>query len=294
MNQNERDERGDQEIVLIILLLSLVTLLPAAAYGVYCLYESYQEKIQTYKLESEEKLTRIRKRIKEEKTEDLKEVYEALDRYAEQIQVCIPRRKRSSPYLRVDTRGLSEVEAAVKIGIAYLPYIEKTWGELVDRIRIKNGFTDVDRDLVLAHMAIESKGERYALSDSGAIGLMQVMPSTAIMYGCRPRDLVKPHINVYCGIRHIHEAKKKEHIQSQDWLIASYWTGYGKKSYDYSQKVEEAGYKKMAEYCQKVSGVLDHLKDQWRLENLFIEEAPFRGAEETKPQTVATDDRMFF
>lgn len=57
-------------------------------------------------------------------------------------------------------------------------------------------------DLVLAVMAVESGFNRKAKSHAGAIGLMQIMPSTARMHDktIREQDLYDEYINIKIGV----------------------------------------------------------------------------------------------
>jgi transglycosylase-like protein with SLT domain len=50
-------------------------------------------------------------------------------------------------------------------------------------------------------MLAESSGNPNAVSPAGAIGLMQIMPSTAAQYGVSPEMLRNPQINAYLGRR---------------------------------------------------------------------------------------------
>jgi len=54
--------------------------------------------------------------------------------------------------------------------------------------------------LVLAVVTQESGGNPHALSPAGARGLMQIMPQTAALLGCRTDDLYDPSANLRCGI----------------------------------------------------------------------------------------------
>ncbi len=58
----------------------------------------------------------------------------------------------------------------------------------------------VDINLVLALIAVESDFRNHAISRAGAIGLMQMMPSTAQRYGINPWI---PEENLKGGIRHL-------------------------------------------------------------------------------------------
>lgn len=76
--------------------------------------------------------------------------------------------------------------------LASLPY-----GEAISRIAARHG---VDGLLLVAVMEVESGFDPTAASHRGAIGLMQVLPSTA---GETPEDLTDPEINLDAGARYL-------------------------------------------------------------------------------------------
>jgi soluble lytic murein transglycosylase-like protein len=61
----------------------------------------------------------------------------------------------------------------------------------------------VDPALVHAVIFAESAYNPQALSDKGAIGLMQVMPDTGARYGVKEQDLRNPTRNVQAGTRYL-------------------------------------------------------------------------------------------
>lgn len=62
----------------------------------------------------------------------------------------------------------------------------------------------IERALAHAVVFAESKYDPFAVSNAGAIGLMQVMPSTASDYGVTAAtDLFDPEINLNTGMRHL-------------------------------------------------------------------------------------------
>jgi soluble lytic murein transglycosylase-like protein len=58
-----------------------------------------------------------------------------------------------------------------------------------------------DPKLVKAIIAVESEWNHNAVSKKGAIGLMQVMPSTAKGYGVERHELFNPEKNIETGCR---------------------------------------------------------------------------------------------
>jgi len=69
---------------------------------------------------------------------------------------------------------------------------------LVDTISSNHG---VDPALVRAVIKTESNFNRFAVSDKGALGLMQLIPSTGRRYGVR--DFFDPQQNIDGGVRHL-------------------------------------------------------------------------------------------
>ena len=62
---------------------------------------------------------------------------------------------------------------------------------------------DVDGLLLAALVQTESRFVPTAVSPRGAVGLMQVLPTTGEMYGAR--DLSDPHVNLDVGSRYLHQ-----------------------------------------------------------------------------------------
>lgn len=94
---------------------------------------------------------------------------------------------------------------------------------MIDGIAKKHG---VDKDLVHAVIAAESGYNPSAISRAGAIGLMQVMPTTAADYGVSSSDdLFKPETNVKVGTRHLKRLIAK--YKSVGHAVAAYNAGEG-------------------------------------------------------------------
>lgn len=64
---------------------------------------------------------------------------------------------------------------------------------------------EVDPALVHAVIAAESNYDPKAVSNKGAIGLMQIMPDTGRRYGARTKDLYSPAHNIAVGVRYLAE-----------------------------------------------------------------------------------------
>ena len=57
----------------------------------------------------------------------------------------------------------------------------------------------LDKNIVWAVMGRESSGNRYALSNKNARGLLQVIPPTAARMGVNPKNLYDPEQNIIAG-----------------------------------------------------------------------------------------------
>jgi soluble lytic murein transglycosylase-like protein len=80
----------------------------------------------------------------------------------------------------------------------------------------------VDPTLVLAIIASESRGDPEAVSPSGAIGLMQLMPATAVELGVDPW---KPEENIEGAVRYL--SQLLEEFKSVDLSLVAYNAGPG-------------------------------------------------------------------
>jgi soluble lytic murein transglycosylase-like protein len=95
------------------------------------------------------------------------------------------------------------------------------WNDIARAAARKHG---VDPALVRAIIAVESCGDPDAVSPKGAQGLMQLLPSTARLYGCR--NLKDPRANVDAGAQHL--AKLFERLGDDvDLVVAAYNAGEG-------------------------------------------------------------------
>jgi soluble lytic murein transglycosylase-like protein len=84
-------------------------------------------------------------------------------------------------------------DAARREQLVGLPYGPEIW-----RIAQRRG---VDSLLVASIVQVESRFAHNAVSPRGAVGLMQVLPSTGELYGAA--DLNDPHVNLDVGCRYL-------------------------------------------------------------------------------------------
>ena len=80
----------------------------------------------------------------------------------------------------------------------FIPY-DKTRRELLRMIHYEATRYQLDPDLVLALIDVESDFNRFAISNVGASGLMQVMPFWKAQIGTDADSLFDPHTNIRYG-----------------------------------------------------------------------------------------------
>ena len=85
-----------------------------------------------------------------------------------------------------------------------LPASVTRWDPLIERVARKH---ELDPDLVRAVIHQESAGNPEAVSPKGAVGLMQLLPTTAADYGIS--ELTDPEANLEAGCRHLARLWKK-------------------------------------------------------------------------------------
>ena len=122
---------------------------------------------------------------------------------------------------------------------------------LIDSISKRNG---VDPSLVRAVIKVESNFDRRAVSHKGALGLMQLIPSTGKRFGVR--DFFDPAQNIDGGVRYLRFLLQKFH-GNLDLSLAAYNSGENRverlgripripETQDYVRKVRSR-YRQMAE-----------------------------------------------
>ena len=82
----------------------------------------------------------------------------------------------------------------------------------------------VDYDMVKAVIQTESSWNHKAVSTSGAIGLMQILPKTAMdEFNTPEQDLYDPYVNVTVGIKYLSHLNK--HFDDIDATLTAYSHG---------------------------------------------------------------------
>jgi len=132
---------------------------------------------------------------------------------------------------------------------------------------------ELDPDLALAVVDVESSGGRHQVSDAGAVGIMQLMPETASDYGVT--DRCDPESNIRAGVRYL----KKLYGEFDDPLLmlAAYNAG--------PERVYQKGgipeFNETAQYIVKVM-------NRWTLNaKASAAEEKRRGNRDARKETVA-------
>jgi len=82
----------------------------------------------------------------------------------------------------------------------------------------------VDYEMVKAVIQTESSWNHKVVSSSGAIGLMQVLPETAMSeFNTRKNDLFDPYINVTVGVKYL--SHLNNHFDDMDATLTAYSHG---------------------------------------------------------------------
>lgn len=101
-------------------------------------------------------------------------------------------------------------------------WLRPTYYEILSLIRSISWRHGLDPAFVQAVIKVESDFDPYALSPKGARGLMQLLPSTAKLYGLR--NYYDPAGNIDAGVRHLKMLFKK-YNDDLDLVLAAYNAG---------------------------------------------------------------------
>ncbi len=139
------------------------------------------------------------------------------------VQVCTPVATQvaiTAPFDAVSANGSSPFKAAWPETFGIRIIVRPNWRnptiaaklsseaepsaayqELIEQAASRHG---VDPLLVRAMMAVESAGQRAAVSPKGARGLMQIMPATGARFGVADAsELFNPAVNIDVGVRYL-------------------------------------------------------------------------------------------
>lgn len=121
--------------------------------------------------------------------------------------------------MRASARKLAHTTASTVPGRALDPRV-LALASVVKPIAARH---NVDSALLMAIIQVESRGDPHARSPRGAVGLMQVMPTTGAQYGAH--DLRDKTVNITAGTRHLRSMM--DQFQDRHLAIAAYNAGGG-------------------------------------------------------------------
>ncbi len=119
---------------------------------------------------------------------------------------------------------------------------------------------DLNEELVLSLINVESSFDENALSNAGAMGLMQILPSTAMeiapkigLNDFKPNDLYNPEININIGcyyLRYLLNLFENDEVKA----LCAYNAGFNRvyEWLDEKGKLTEIAYKETRNYVKKI------------------------------------------
>lgn len=116
------------------------------------------------------------------------------------------------------------------------------YDHIIKKMSRRFGF---DWRLVAAQAYVESNFRNSAKSHVGAVGLMQIMPSTAQYLGVDPSQLIKPEVNVALGVRYnqrlysLWKRQLEKNPHRLAFALASYNAGRGRVLHSYRKNMGE-------------------------------------------------------
>ncbi len=105
------------------------------------------------------------------------------------------------------------------------------YDDIIKKMALRYGF---DWRLIAAQIFTESNFRDRAQSHAGAVGLMQIMPSTAKFLGINPATIREPEINIAVGCMYnqrmysLWGRQTKDRYQRKAFALASYNAGRGR------------------------------------------------------------------
>jgi len=97
--------------------------------------------------------------------------------------------------------------------------LKAQYDTIIQKLAAKHG---VPADLVHAVIKAESNYDQFAVSEKGALGLMQLMPETAMKYGVI--NLLDPEQNIEGGIKYLKDLIK-QYKGDRNLVLAAYNAG---------------------------------------------------------------------
>ncbi|HSE39118.1 MAG TPA: lytic transglycosylase domain-containing protein [Acidobacteriota bacterium] len=137
--------------------------------------------------------------------------------------LMIPQEWQKAISLKEETPELKLSEVVQPLAAQQLPLPKFAYSKFVLPLSEKYG---IDWKLVAAVMAVESNYNPRVISTKGAVGLMQVMPSTAALYRISYQDLFNPKRNIEAGVLHL-KMLNDRYDGDLPLVIAAYNSGEG-------------------------------------------------------------------
>jgi len=179
---------------------------------------------------------------------------------------------RTNIYMPSETSFTGRNRPAMEIG---RDGVEKLVREASDRHR-------VDPALVRAVIETESNWNPSAVSRKGAVGLMQLIPTTAQRFGVN--DLYSPQQNVDAGVKYL-KTLLERYNGNLDLALAAYNAGEG--AVDRAHGVPS--FRETRNYVQRVQSAYFR-PGSGRLDGAFINPRAIRKATDPNGRTIFTND----
>ena len=162
---------------------------------------------------------------------------------AETVKIGPAARKASAHGLPAD-HTLIAAAKSTNGGLAVQP--DLTAERLNELIKVTAERHNVNPELVRAVIKAESNGNPQAVSRKGALGLMQLMPSTAMELGVK--DVFSPQDNLDAGVRYLRSLLQR-YNGDLDRALAAYNAGAG--AVDRARGVPR--YRETQDYVKKIT-----------------------------------------
>ena len=104
----------------------------------------------------------------------------------------------------------------------YAKPIKSKYDALIVNMALKYG---LEPSFIKAIIHIESAFDQYALSRTGAMGLMQLMPATAARYQLKQNHF-NPNLNIEAGVQHLKDLMVR-YNEDKKLILAAYNAGAG-------------------------------------------------------------------